>query len=270
MKFALYLPTVGEFADPGLIGELALEAEERGWDGCFIWDVLDPSTPPWAGPAVDAWVTLAVIADRTSRIQLGPMVTPLSRRRPGKVARETTSIDRLSGGRLVLGVGLGDPSDLSGEIVDVAQRGARVDESLMVLKELWSGEPVDHKGQHFQITTAGYQPRPIRESGIPVWLGGISPNPKPFRRALRWNGFFPFRMDRMMEPDDYRSIRDEVAQVRGTADEFDLVFSSSMDGEKPPMSSWTSYADAGVTWWLQAANTLTKARSILASGAPPR
>ena len=105
MRFGLFIPLFDELADPALVARLCAEAEEAGWDGVFVWDQVR-----WREPVVeiaDPQITLAAIASATERIRLGPMVTPLARRRPAKVARETATLDRLSGGRLTLGVGLG-------------------------------------------------------------------------------------------------------------------------------------------------------------------
>ena len=105
MRSGLWLPLFEELADPGAVARLAAEAEERGWHGVFVWDHVR-----WREPireVADPWITLTAIATATERVMLGPMVTPLARRRPAKVARETATLDRLSGGRLILGIGLG-------------------------------------------------------------------------------------------------------------------------------------------------------------------
>jgi alkanesulfonate monooxygenase SsuD/methylene tetrahydromethanopterin reductase-like flavin-dependent oxidoreductase (luciferase family) len=112
MQFGVSLPNIGECGDPRVLAEVAREAEEAGWDGVFVWDALAvDSDDPGLLPTCDPWIALAAIAERTQRVKLGTLVTPLSRRRPWKVARETASLDILSGGRFVLPVGLGAPSD---------------------------------------------------------------------------------------------------------------------------------------------------------------
>ena len=108
---AIFIAPFDELSEPGLVAELAVRAEERGWDGFFVWDHIAYREPVSA--LADPWITLAAIAVRTEKVVIGPLVTPLSRRRPHQLARETATLDRLSGGRLVLGVGLG--SDRSGE-----------------------------------------------------------------------------------------------------------------------------------------------------------
>ena len=103
----IHLAPFDELADPRRVARLAARAEERGWDGVFVWDHIVYS-PPVRGCA-DPWVTLSAIACATERVLIGPMVTPPSRRRVQKLTREAVTLDHLSGGRLVLGLGLGGP-----------------------------------------------------------------------------------------------------------------------------------------------------------------
>src|SRR5512142_2145902 len=112
MKYGLYLPNLGAFADARLLADLASEAEQAGWDGFFIWDHIARA---WVTGVVDTWVALSAVALNTTTIRFGPLVTPIPRRRPWKLARETASLDRLSGGRLVLGVGTGGFTGLGKE-----------------------------------------------------------------------------------------------------------------------------------------------------------
>ena len=132
MRYALFLPIFDALADPIVVARLSVEAEAAGWDGVFVWDHVRYGKP--VVEVADPWITLAAIASATERIRIGPMVTPLPRRRPAKVARETATLDRLSGGRLTLGVGIAsdDHRELSGtgEQLDARSRGAMLDESL--------------------------------------------------------------------------------------------------------------------------------------------
>jgi len=145
----LYLPNFGAFGDARRVAELAADAEAAGWDGCFIWDHI---ARPFVTDLVDPWVALAAIAQRTTRIRFGALITPLARRRPWQVARATVSIDRLSGGRLVFGAGIGSGRrvewDDFGEAPDARTRGAMLDEALQVLSGLWSGQPFAFEGRH--------------------------------------------------------------------------------------------------------------------------
>lgn len=100
MRMGMSVPTFGDFADVRALADLAATAEAGGWDGFFVWDHI---RWPWADDLVDAWIAMTAIAIATERIRLGPLVTPLPRRRPAKVAREAVTLDRLSGGRLILG-----------------------------------------------------------------------------------------------------------------------------------------------------------------------
>jgi alkanesulfonate monooxygenase SsuD/methylene tetrahydromethanopterin reductase-like flavin-dependent oxidoreductase (luciferase family) len=190
LRSALWLPIFDELADPVVVvvARLAAEAEEVGWDGFFVWDHLR-----WRAPVrqvADPWITLAAVAAATEQLRLGPMITPLARRRPAKVARETATLDRLSGGRLTLGVGLGSDrfgSELSGtgEQLDDRLRGQMLDESLEILTAAWSGAPVHHRGRHYTVDGVQFLPRPVQRPGVPVWAAGFPRNPRPLRRAAR-------------------------------------------------------------------------------------
>src|SRR6266545_2999388 len=184
MHSGLFLPLFDELADPAIVARLSAEAEEAGWHGVFVWDHVR-----WREPVdvADAWITLAAIATSTRRIRLGPMVTPLARRRPVKVARETATLDRLSGGRLTLGVGLGSDRfaseySITGEELDERRRGRMLDESLEILGAAWSGDAVHHRGEHYIVDAMRFLPRPVQRPGVPVWVAGYYGRPKPLRR----------------------------------------------------------------------------------------
>jgi len=189
----LSLPLFDELSDPLVVARLAADAEAAGWHGVFVWDHLR-----WEAPVrrvADSWITLAAIACATERIRLGPMVTPLPRRRPVKVARETATLDVLSGGRLTLGVGIGEDRfgrefSKTGEQLDDRVRGQMLDEALEILTAAWSGEPVHHQGDHYTVDDVEFLPRPVQRPGVPVWIAGFtrqrqadSPG-RPVRRVL--------------------------------------------------------------------------------------
>jgi hypothetical protein len=180
MQFAIDIPNFGSGGDPRVLVDLAVRAEDAGRDGFFTWDhiLVDPS---WTLEIADPWIALAAIAQATTRIRLGPMVAALPRRRPAKLARETASLDRLSDGRLILGVGLGWPSQAEfgcfGDQVDLARRGAMVDEGLAILEGLWRGEPFSFTGTHYRVGTATFLPRPVQEPRIPIWVAALRPGP---------------------------------------------------------------------------------------------
>lgn len=198
MRSGLWLPLFEELADPRVVARLASEAEELGWHGIFVWDQMR-----WREPirhVADPWITLAAVAAATEEVKLGPMVTPLARRRPAKVARETATLDRLSSGRLILGVGLGGDQfagefSKTGEQVDDRVRAQMLDEALDILTHAWSGEPVNHRGKHYLIDDVQFLPRPVQRPGIPVWVAAFPGNVKPLRRAARCGGFFPVNLE---------------------------------------------------------------------------
>jgi alkanesulfonate monooxygenase SsuD/methylene tetrahydromethanopterin reductase-like flavin-dependent oxidoreductase (luciferase family) len=177
MRYGVSVPPFGPYGDPRDLAGLAARTEAAGWDGFFVWDhmIYDPSFHPIADP----WIGLAAVALRTRRLTIGTMVTPLARRRPWKVARETVSLDRLSGGRFVLRAGLGDPAQWEfgffGEETDARVRAAKLDEALAVLAGLWTGEPFRFAGRHYSIAEVTFNPAPVQRPRIPVWVGGWWP-----------------------------------------------------------------------------------------------
>lgn len=191
MKYAFYTANFGFFGEAAALADYGAGAEAAGWDGDFIWDHLQV---PGMEPTVDPWVALTAMAMRTERLVLRPMITPVPRRDIAKLARETVSIDHLSDGRLVLGVGLGwnaFPEFVGfGHEPDLKSRGAMLDEALDVLAALWSSDAVEHRGEHYTVSCDGFG-RPVREPRIPIWVGGTWPSKKPIRRAARWDGVFP-------------------------------------------------------------------------------
>lgn len=262
MRFAIFAPPFGDFSDPRLVAELAKEIEAAGWDGFFTWDIILWDKPQLE-PVADTWITLAVIAANTTTIKFGPVVTPVPRRRPWKLARETVTLDHLSQGRLVLGVGIGGDwyREFSGfgEATDDKLHAAMLDEGLEVLTRLWSGEAVTYQGQHYQLDQVQFLPRPIQQPRIPIWTGGMWPNKKPFQRAARWDGIAPGVIGRAPTPDDYRSMLAYVREYRTTTEAFDLVHGIDPDNrvETAGLDAGAdrelvqAYAEAGVTWWLE-------------------
>ena len=265
LRSALWLPLFDDLADPVVVAGLAGEAEEAGWHGVFVWDHLR-----WRAPVrlvADAWITLAAVAAATERVRLGPMITPLARRRPVKVARETVTLDRLSGGRLTLGVGLGSDrfgSELSktGEEIDDRRRGEMLDESLDILAAAWSGELVHHHGPHYTVDGIQFLPRPVQRPGVPVWAAGFPGNVKPLRRAARCQGFFPVNLG---HPDQLAGAVAAIAGLRAhPSTPYDIAVGL------PPGTDPAPYAEAGATWWLPefdpATVSLDQVRGVLRDG----
>ncbi|HET8681951.1 MAG TPA: LLM class flavin-dependent oxidoreductase [Micromonosporaceae bacterium] len=252
MRYGVSVPNVAAYADPHRLVELARVAEAAGWDGFFVWDhmLLNQERPP---AAVDPWVVLAAVAAVTERITLGPMVTPLARRRPWKVARESTTLDHLSGGRTVLGVGLGTPAEAEfgvfGEPTDARVRAAMLDEALAVVSGLWSGQAVRYDGAYYRHAPVAFQPAPLR-GRIPVWVAGRWPNQRPFQRAARWDGAVAMKAGEAyhetLPPAD-------IARIAGMVAGGDVVVcaASSWVDAPPPPAPVRDYQEAGATWWLE-------------------
>jgi alkanesulfonate monooxygenase SsuD/methylene tetrahydromethanopterin reductase-like flavin-dependent oxidoreductase (luciferase family) len=249
MHTGLFLPLFDELADPATVARLSAEAEEAGWHGVFVWDQVRWGEP--VADVADPQITLAAIATATERIRFGPMVTPLARRRPVKVARETATLDRLSGGRLTLGVGLGSDRfasefSITGEELDDRRRARMLDESLEILAAAWSGEPVHHRSEHYTVDGMRFLPRPVQRPGVPVWVAGYHGNAKPLRRAARHQGIFPLGIE---HPDQLAEVVAEVTALRkaaggDAAPPYDVVVAL------PPGADPTPYAAAGATWCL--------------------
>ena len=222
MKHALLLPPVGELSQASALAEAASAAERAGWDAVFVWDhVLRPAHEPQE--IADPWIAMAAMALATSRVRIGPMVTPITRRRPIKLARETITLDHLCGGRLTLGLGLGvDTSrELSGfgEVVDARRRGDRLDEGADLLAALWSGERVNFHGEHFLADGVTVLPRPLQVPRIPMWFAARGDARRPVRRAARFDGLVPIEVDALQ----LAEMLALVVEARGTLDGFDIA-----------------------------------------------
>jgi alkanesulfonate monooxygenase SsuD/methylene tetrahydromethanopterin reductase-like flavin-dependent oxidoreductase (luciferase family) len=224
----IFVAPFDELADPRRLTQLAARAEERGWDGFFVWDHIRYSAPTRA--LADPWVALSAIACATERLVIGPLITPVSRRRPHKLARETVTLDHLSGGRLVLGAGLGSDNhgefEDFGEVAPPRERARLLDDGLERLASYWAGE---------------FEPRPLQEPRIPVWIATRWPHRKPLARAARWDGLFPIEMP---GPDDLRELVAETEALREDGGGFDYVVTN------PPGDDPEPWADAGATWCL--------------------
>ena len=264
MRSGLWFPLFDELAEPAAVARLAAEAEEAGWHGVFVWDQLR-----WREPirdVADPWITLTAIAAATEDVMLGPMVTPLPRRRPAKVARETATLDRLSGGRLILGVGLGGDQfagefSKTGEELNDRVRGEMLDEALEILTAAWSGEAVNHRGKHYLVDDMQFLPRPVQRPRVPVWAAAFSGNVKPMRRAARYDGFFPVNLENV---DEFAQAVATVRDMRGdNAATYDIAV------ELPPGSDVAPYAEAGATWWMTALEpgvSLAEVRGVVREG----
>jgi alkanesulfonate monooxygenase SsuD/methylene tetrahydromethanopterin reductase-like flavin-dependent oxidoreductase (luciferase family) len=275
MRFAVYVPNFDTFGSVHTLVALARAAEDAGWDGFFLWDHLLPEPDSVHGPVSDPWIALTAIAGATSRLRFGALVTPFPRRRPWKLARETVTLDHYSAGRLVVGAGIG--GDWWREYSAVGEsrddHGAKLDEGLDVVTGLWTGTPLTYKGTHYTVKDAHFLPPPYQAPRIPVWIAGVWPGTRPFRRAARWDGIFPIGRTGTLSPDDIRRMRSYIDDYRTATTPFDVVFGGrAHELETAARSAHVAeYAAAGVTWWLEsvwAGVELTEVRSIIAQGPP--
>lgn len=250
MNYGFILPG-GDARDAA---DLARVAEEAGWDGFFVWE------PVWG---VDAWVSLTAAAMVTERIKLGTMLTPLSRMRPWKLASETATLDRLSGGRVILAVGLGAIDSgfaAFGEETDRKVRAELLDEGLEILTALWQGQPITYTGKHYQITPTPFRaaPPPAQPAGIPIWVVGAWPREKSMRRVVKYDGLLPGVFDpdgsqRSPTPAELAEITAYIAAHRTKDGPFDIIMEGETPGDDPaaaeaPIRPWIG---TGVTWWLE-------------------
>jgi probable F420-dependent oxidoreductase len=261
MRYSVNVPNFGEFAAPEVFAEVARRAEAAGWDALLVWDhVVGEKAQRWE--IADPWVLLTAAALATSRIRLGTAITPVARRRPAKLAREVTTLDRLTGGRMILGVGLGEPvGDEYGAFGDTTDRrvlAGRLDEGLEALSRLWSGEPVTYRGTHVTIDDVTFVPTPVQRPRVPIWVGGMWPNKPPMRRAARWDGAIPATSGmfdaRPPSADEagelVRFLREHRLSYGREHEPFDIV----LGGASPPTPTAAlevvgPLADLGVTWW---------------------
>lgn len=273
IKCAINVPNFGEYADPRLTAELARAAEAAGWDGFFVWDHIN-AVVGQGTPMADPWVLLTTIALATERVRIGTMVTPIPRRRPWKLARETVTIDQLSGGRLILGVGLGFPPAAEfaalGEEPDGRQRAEKLDEGLEVLAGLWSGETFSYAGTHYALSDVQFLPTPIQQPRIPVWVAQMYPHRAPLRRAARWDGLVP-----MHETDMFPTPAqvDEMVSLALSYRTHDEPFDVNVPVMLPQDRSGTQqlvrdFEAAGATWLQVGAWSIDELRAQIDAGPP--
>jgi alkanesulfonate monooxygenase SsuD/methylene tetrahydromethanopterin reductase-like flavin-dependent oxidoreductase (luciferase family) len=266
MQYALSLPNGGECADPRILADLAALAEDSGCDGLFLEDYISYTNDTYhsvpGAPTYDPWVMLAAAALRTNRIRLGTSVTPLPRRRPWKVAREAVTLDHLSNGRVILGVGSGDAREAGftrvGEVLDAKKRAELLDESLDILAGLWSGQPFTYRGKHFTVEEATFLPVPVQSPRIPIWVGGGWPLPGPTARAARWDGSCLYKQTsdnswQDMTPEDIASLRATALRGRDPSLPFAIATGGRARGAdwEQDRALIRSVAEAGATWWSE-------------------
>jgi alkanesulfonate monooxygenase SsuD/methylene tetrahydromethanopterin reductase-like flavin-dependent oxidoreductase (luciferase family) len=233
MRFGVNVPNVG---DPAELVELAVAAERAGWDGFFVWDHLN-ALPDMHDP----WVVLGAVAARTSRLRLGTMVTPVPRRRPWKLAKEVCTLDHLSNGRAVLGVGLGVPVDTEyrafGEPTSARVHAAMLDEALPIIDGFLRGDPVDQAGEYYQVRSQ-LSPAAVQRPRPPIWVAASVGKRRPLARAAQWDGVYPMGQQAQATPAEIAAIVAVIAPGEG----YDVVAGLS------PRVTAAELADAGATW----------------------
>jgi alkanesulfonate monooxygenase SsuD/methylene tetrahydromethanopterin reductase-like flavin-dependent oxidoreductase (luciferase family) len=254
MRFGWVLP----YGDARTAAELAAVAEEQGWDGFFVWEGV------WA---IDPWVSLAAVAMRTERIRMGTMLTPLPRRQPWELAGQVATLDNLSGGRVILPIGLGATDDrwwLFEDDPGRRVRAERMDEALDLIQALWSGEPVTYEGAHYRARPAETMvpPRPVQRPRVPIWVVGAWPRPKSMRRAARLDGWLPAHMprdggSRELTPEILRDgidwLRERRASDGLSMEGYDIVAEGATPADPAAAAEIVRrWAEAGATWWIDA------------------
>lgn len=262
MKFGFVVP----WADAEDVGDLAAVAEESGWDGLFVWE------PVWGA---DAWISLGLAAVRTSKIRLGTMLTPPSRRRPWELAGQVATVDRLSAGRITLSVGLGaidSGFEAFGEECDRRVRAELMDECLEIMCGLWAGQPYSFEGRHYEVKPTEFPTlgHTVQQPRVPIWCVGALGRPRSMERAMRWDGLIPQVIDDGVAR---QPTLEEIAGIRELVDgaPFDIVIEG--EGNEHSPAAW---ADAGATWWIESmwgavreADAVLAATDRLRAGPPP-
>lgn len=281
MKFGLEFSNVGAYSDVRLLAEFAVLAERAGWDGLFLWDTMNYNGEK--KPVCDPWIALSVIALQTERVSIGLTVAAVPRRRPWKLAREAVTLDHLSRGRFILGVGAGDMNDRAfgafGEETDARKRAGMLDESLAILQGLWSGQPFSYSGEHYHVDEITFLPAPVQTPGIPIWVGGTWPKKGPMERAARWDGVLPFKLSasgsmEALTPADIKQFKQFLDERRNSDAPFDIiaggpVFEAITD--EAARAQLREIAEAGATWCIQNVwdeNDLDGIRETIRQGPP--
>lgn len=260
MRRGIHIPNFGPYGSARAVASLAAAAEHAGWDGAFVWDHVVRKEGDM--DLVDPWIALAAAAVATERVSLGPLITPLPRRRPWNVAKAAVSLDHLSGGRMVLGVGIGvsrgPEFPAFGEETDARRRGDMLDEGLAIVRSAWSGEPVSFAGAHYRVDGIRFLPTPVRPTGIPIWGATESVRGRPVRRAAGLEGVFPIGFT----PSQLPVVIEQVGPGRVAAGVYDVVTVSKDDDA-------AAWEEAGATWWLRELPwqaTLEEALATVAAG----
>jgi alkanesulfonate monooxygenase SsuD/methylene tetrahydromethanopterin reductase-like flavin-dependent oxidoreductase (luciferase family) len=258
MRFSVNIPNFGDFADARTVARVAVAAEEAGWDGLFVWDhVVHHKASRRGQPFGDPWMLMTAAALATSRIVIGPLVTPVARRRPENLARQVATLDLLSGGRTIFGAGLGGPIDDEfgsfGDTTDAKVLAERLDEGLDLMAAYWSGDRVDHAGKHYQVEDVELLPATVQRPRPPVWIAGYWPRKAPMRRAARWDGAVPLfksaNHGSAPSPDELRELMTYLAAERADPTTPYDVIVGGISTPATARSLIEPLAEVGATWW---------------------
>jgi len=259
VRFSINIPNFGDFADARTVASVASAAEQAGWDALFVWDHVVHHKRERVGQAFgDPWMLLTAAALATSRLRLGTLVTPVARRRPEQLARQVATLDAISGGRVIFSAGLGGPIEDEfasfGDETDPRVLAGRLDEGLDLLVRYWSGEQVNHDGQHYRVRDVTLLPASVQRPRPPVWIAGFWPHRAPMRRAARWDGVVPLFADAPhgVVP-TIEQVRDVVAYVgdhRTDDGPFEIVVGGVSPGDPAAAREVIEpFVGAGATWW---------------------
>lgn len=239
-------------------GKLAKLAEDAGWDGIFLGDAI------WTE---DPMITLAAAACSTSRIRLGTMITPVPLRRPWKLASESLALDRLSEGRLTLGLAAGAVwmgwQGFPDEVTETHSRVEMLDETIELLKLFFRCKPFDYDGKHYHLKLTlvdemYYPGKPVQQPSIPLWVVGIWPMEKSMQRTLKGDGVIvearsPDGSNADVTPQHVGEIKEFVRANRSMDTPFDIVINGSTKGldEAQAREQLQAWQEAGATWWIE-------------------
>jgi hypothetical protein len=233
--------------------DFGVAAEQAGWDGVFVSDSITDGT-------TDPWVALAAIAARTERITLGTWISAPATSPPWRLAHALASLDQLSGGRVMLGVGLGVRTDFTQFGRDLAPRdwAREYDEALEIMTGLWTGEPFSYDGEFFSLEDVTLPIVPVQQPRIPIVVGGWWPKRRPFDRAARWDGtmpYWPALMEGATGPEGQTAtgtiegeLRELMAYYTGVADDPGEVVLPREKRDDPGYDALA--AEVGATWLL--------------------